>query len=124
MPDSFKNRLLEGMRIRNLRASDLSTITGLSKPRISQYTNGVYEAKQDALHKLAIALNVSESWLMGYDVPMERPGEQKKNDELAMLVVKLRRDPDLQETVKDLADLTPEQRAAVKPVISALKNKQ
>ncbi len=52
--------------------SDLVKVTGLSKPRISQYVNGTYEAKQQALCVLADALNVNISWLMGNDVPMER----------------------------------------------------
>ena len=70
--DTFKNRLQEAMRIRNVKASDLSKRTGLSKAQISQYVNGVYEAKQKALYKLAVSLNVSETWLMGYDVDMKR----------------------------------------------------
>lgn len=72
MPDSFKNRLVEAMRIREMKATELSKRSGLSKAQISQYTNGIYEAKQLALHKLAVTLNVSEAWLMGYDVSMER----------------------------------------------------
>jgi hypothetical protein len=32
----------------------------------------VYEAKQTALYLLAKELGVSEAWLMGYDVPMDR----------------------------------------------------
>jgi len=39
---------------------------GDSLARISQYTNGVYEAKQKALYLIARALNVSEVWLMCY----------------------------------------------------------
>lgn len=70
--DTFRNRLVKAMNMRNIKASDLAKQTGLSKAQISQYTNGIYEAKQSALHKLAVALNVSESWLMGYDVSIER----------------------------------------------------
>lgn len=72
MPDTFKNRLNEIMTIRNIKPVELAKKTGLSKAQISQYTNGVYEAKQIALLKLAIALDVSEAWLMGCDVPMNR----------------------------------------------------
>lgn len=59
------------MQIRNMTQADLVKATGLSKPRISQYVNGTYEAKQQALYALAEALNVNISWLMGNDVPME-----------------------------------------------------
>lgn len=72
MSDSFKDRLITAMNIREIKAAELAKKTGLSKAQISQYTNGVYEAKQVALYKLAVALNVSEPWLMGHDVPMER----------------------------------------------------
>lgn len=72
MPDTFKNRLIIAMEKRGIKAAELSRLTGLSKPRISQYVNGTYEAKQQALYKLAKALNVSEAWLMGYDTDMEK----------------------------------------------------
>lgn len=84
MPDSFKNRLVEAMRINNIKASDLAKRTGLSKAQISQYVNGVYEAKQKALYKLAVALNVSEVWLMGKDVPMGRLLADKNQEQVSM----------------------------------------
>ncbi len=57
---------------RFFRAADLARDTGLSKARISQYTNGIYEPKQKALCQIAKALHVNELWLMGNDVPMEQ----------------------------------------------------
>lgn len=39
---------------------------------MSQYVSGRTEPGQDKLTILGLALNVSEAWLMGYDVPMER----------------------------------------------------
>ena len=68
----FTDRLRTAMDARGMRAVELARITGLSKARISQYTNGVYVPKADAMHKLARALDVSDLWLEGYDVPMER----------------------------------------------------
>lgn len=69
---TFQKRLLEAMKMRNMKAADLSRLSGLSKAQISQYTNGRHEARQIALHKLAVALCVSESWLMGCEVSVER----------------------------------------------------
>lgn len=69
---AFSDRLNQAMKEKSIRAVDLVRTTGISKSRISQYVNGVYDAKQSALYQLARALNVSEAWLMGYDVPMER----------------------------------------------------
>lgn len=69
---TFRERLIEAMNIRGVRAVDVTKNTGLSSSLMSQYVNGLCEAKQTPLYKLAVYLNVSEPWLMGYDVPMER----------------------------------------------------
>ena len=65
-------RLKEAMRIRNMKQADLARSTGLAKGGISNYVTGRYEPKSDIISKLAKALNCSEMWLWGYDVPMER----------------------------------------------------
>ena len=78
---NFTNRLNHAMTIRNMKAIDLSKKTGLSKPRISQYINGTYDAKQDALFKLSTALDVNVAWLMGHDVPMENNYEETPTNE-------------------------------------------
>lgn len=44
----------------------------LEKNDLSQYVNGKVEPKQEKLTILGLALNVSETWLMGYDVPRSR----------------------------------------------------
>lgn len=48
----------------------------LAKNDLSQYVNGKVEPGQEKLTILGLALNVSEAWLMGFDVRMER--ETKK----------------------------------------------
>ena len=70
--DTFANRLKIAMRMRNIKATDLSIKTGIAKSSLSEYINGKYEAKQDGVYLLSRALNVNEAWLMGLDVPMER----------------------------------------------------
>ena len=72
MSEKFQKRLIQAMNLRKIKAAELARRAGLSKARISQYTNGIYEAKQDALYKLALALDVDEAWLMGYDVDIKR----------------------------------------------------
>jgi len=47
----------------------------LSKSDLSQFVNGKVTPGQWKISILAKALNVSEAWLMGYDVPRERPPE-------------------------------------------------
>ena len=44
----------------------------MNKSDISQYVSGKVEPSQEKLVVLGMALNVTESWLMGFDVPMER----------------------------------------------------
>ena len=44
----------------------------LGKSALSQYVNGVQAPDQKKLALLALTFNVSEAWLMGYDVPRER----------------------------------------------------
>ena len=59
------------MKIRNMKQKDVSEKSGLHKAQISQYATGKYEPMQDALYKIAKALDVNVAWLMGHDVPME-----------------------------------------------------
>ena len=70
-------RIRQAMDLRGIKAVDLVQATGLGKSAISQYISGKYEPKQVAIHKIAKALNVSEAWLMGYDVPIQRAEEIK-----------------------------------------------
>ena len=80
--EQFKDRLAQAMQTRNISAAELSKKSGLSKAQISQYVNGIYQAKQVALYKLATTLNVSEAWLMGHDVPMQRQTDEDQLHDL------------------------------------------
>lgn len=72
MEENFGTRLQKAMNIRNIKATELSEKANIPKSAISQYLSGLYEAKQKSIFKLAKVLNVSEAWLMGLDVPMEK----------------------------------------------------
>ena len=74
---STAERLREAMRNTGKTQADLVRETGIGKCNISRYISGRFDPKSDAVYKLAIALDVSEMWLWGCDVPMER--ETKKN---------------------------------------------
>lgn len=69
---TFAQRLREGLDLRGMKQIELATRSGISKYSISHYLKGDWEGKQDAVYELARTLNVSEAWLMGYDVPAER----------------------------------------------------
>lgn len=71
-PSSFSKRLDQLLTLSDISRSDLARKTGISKSSITHYLKGDWEAKQDKVYAIAKAMNVSEAWLMGYDVPMER----------------------------------------------------
>ena len=77
--DSVANRLREAMYQAEKTQADLARETGISKANLSRYMTGKFDPKSDAICKLALALNVSEMWLWGCDVPMERSVDTKKN---------------------------------------------
>ncbi len=84
--DTFTNRLNQAMNEQGLRQIDLVKKTklvmekyiknykgnGIDKSLLNKYIKGVAIAKQDKMYILAKALNVSEGWLMGYDVDKDR----------------------------------------------------
>lgn len=117
------DRLREAMLDAGKKQADLVRETGIDKGALSSYLSGKYEPKSKAIGALARALNVSEMWLWGYDVPKVRTSEQKKNDTLVDVVSKLRSDPDFFDVVAQLAELPAEEYASLKSIISALRNK-
>ena len=77
--NDFNSRLAVVMAEKNIKAAELSRLTGISKPRLSQYKNGVYVPKADAICAIARALGVSEAYLLGTtDIPEVRSGGKYK----------------------------------------------
>lgn len=121
MSDTFKSRLIQAMELRQIKAAELAKRTGLSKAQISQYTNGIYEAKQAALYKLAVALDVSEAWLMGYDVPMERLISQKNAEQTTLIeLMQLHFGSDAVELVSAFSQLNDQDKEKALDTISDL----
>jgi transcriptional regulator with XRE-family HTH domain len=115
----LNDRLKEALEAAGMRPIELSEKTGIPKSMLSYYINGRTEPKADRLYIIAQALDVSEAWLLGFDVPKQRSVEQKKNDELAKLVVKMRTDVDFYNTVAALAKLSEKQYRGVQQLIAA-----
>lgn len=105
-------RLREAMAIKEKKQIDLVRATGIDKGSISSYLSGRYEPKQEAIYKLAIALDVSEMWLWGYNVPMERPKAQKNNDAISD-IVKLRSDEEFLSIVDKISKMDSEKRKSL-----------
>ena len=70
--------------------------------------------------KMAKALDVSEMWLAGYDVPMERPAAQIKNDELAQLIIEIKENEDLKDLFTSICSLNGDQKETIKSMVSEL----
>lgn len=93
---SCSERIQTALKLRGLRQYELCKLTNIPKSAMSQYISGNFEPKQDRIYLMAQALNVSEAWLMGLDVPMERteikqnaPGKVTDLSEGEMLLVEL-----------------------------------
>ena len=89
MTESFRKRFIKAKELNNLRWIDIAKKSGLDKAQISQYKNGVHVPEQDALYKLATALNVNVAWLMGADVSMETTFKPNEPDTYGDAAVKL-----------------------------------
>lgn len=103
---SIASRLKYAMELRGLKQSDIVERTGINKGAISSYISGRYSPKQNNLYLLAKVLDVSEAWLMGADVPMERTKDSAPaasveepayylNEETARIAQEVFDDPDL-----------------------------
>ena len=110
--ENTSTRLKKIMPERNLRQVDILNSTRpycekygvkMNKSDISQYCSGKTEPNQDKLFVLGMALNVSEAWLMGYDVPMERLDSQKKTEDPASFSKNAKENNDL--TRRDERDI-------------------
>lgn len=84
---SSSERFKTLMNERNMRQVDILNLVlpyckkynvKMNKSDISQYVSGKTEPSQEKLVVLGMALNVSESWLMGFNVGRERKDTPEK----------------------------------------------
>lgn len=69
----MKDRLRTALELREKKAVDLARDLKIPKSAVSQYLSGNRTIKDSKrLYIIAEYLDVSEAWLMGFDVPMER----------------------------------------------------
>ena len=78
--ESCSTRIKKALSIRGMKQSELCEKTKIPKSAISEYISGAYEPKQDRLFLIAQALEVDPVWLMGFDVPMEKPKESSPSE--------------------------------------------
>lgn len=125
MNTKTSSRIKQAMKASNLKQVDIveksnkyiDTIgVKLSKTDLSQYVNGKVKPGQKKLYVLAKILDVSEAWLLGYDVDKKRISDEKRNE----------KNNEQQDTIaahfnKD--DLTEEEIEEVKKFIEWIKNR-
>lgn len=117
-------RLKQLLRDRNLRQVDALALiepwarkynVPFFKQNLSLYLKGTVEPNQDKLILLAKAFNVSEAWLMGFDVPMER---QNPTAEIAPDYIVKSGD---QELLVEVERLDPAQKDLLRQYLELLK---
>ena len=90
---NFAKRLNEAIKIRHITPAEIvrrseilfeekKIFKPLTKPQMTNYLKGSYEAKQDNVYALSLILDVDEAWLMGCDVPMERKNDADTDKDL------------------------------------------
>ena len=122
MSDQYKreNRIGEALSMLGWKQVDLVERTGIPKNSVNAWVKQKYQPKQNSLMKMAQVLGVSEMWLAGYDVPMERPAAQKKADELTQLIIEIKEDEDLKDLFSSICTLNDNQRNTIKSMVTEL----
>jgi transcriptional regulator with XRE-family HTH domain len=103
---TIADRIKEGLKIKGMRQADLCKLARIPKSSLSLYLSGAYEPKQDRIYLISKALNVSEAWLMGFDVPMERENTRRAHSmEVHSIARTALAEPTLTEAEQLLLDL-------------------
>lgn len=120
--DVLKNRIAEGLWVRNMKQVELSEKTGIPKASINSWKLQRWQPKQKALAQIAEVLDVSEMWLAGYDVPMERPAKQKEKDTLIKTIQLVETNKRYQDLINAITTLTDEQIELIESMVKQFIN--
>ena len=115
-----KERLNELMTQYGLKQSDIVKRTGLNKATISYYMNGKREPAQDNIFIIAQAFDVDPAWLMGYDVPMRTPLQERFSADSAQILVQIKDNPTLLQLCRDFMQLDPKQQQSVANLVRSM----
>lgn len=121
--EEFGKRLQFALEQTGMSQSQLANATGITNATISRYISGIFEPKQKAIQKLAIALNVSEKWLSGYDTDQEAVDKadpnafgvtKKAKEDVLDIILRLHSDTEFLEIVEKISTLDNEKLKALK----------
>lgn len=119
----IKERMKQAMQMRCMKQVELAEKTGIDKAQISSYLSGKYKPKQKNLSLIAVALDVSDYWLMGLDVPYERCGAGENEEQERQVWAYAKQIYEMREPEKVLRlyeQLTEENRAKVRVYMERL----
>lgn len=115
-----KNRLAQALAMRGMKQVELCEKTGLKPTSVNGWVKQNWQPKQTPLYLMAKALDVSEMWLAGYDVPMERPAEQKKIEMLNEIYSKLKTEPKYARILSYVVQINDAQLGVVEAMLKAI----
>jgi len=119
--EPMKDRLYLALSMRGKKAVDLTRDLQIPKSAVSQYLSGKSQnMDSERLYAIARYLDVSEPWLLGFDVPMERNAEKKNTQAIAAMSVRLRKDEDFLSVVSLLNDFDQEKLQKAKQILQLL----
>lgn len=117
---TISERLQIAMDKRKIKQIDLARVADVNQGALSRYLKGSYEPKSATIYKLALALDVSDMWLEGYDVPMERSQKQKEIDFKNNLYRKIAQDMDLLKTISQYYNLPEEKQKTIRDLVDQM----
>ena len=105
--ETFAERLKHYMQKANMKQTDLVEKTKINKSSISEYLSGNYEPKQRNIYKIATALGVKPSQLMGISAATETPASALSLTQQEETLIKKYRqlDADGKEDVDDFVEM-------------------
>lgn len=119
---TISERLQIAMDKRKIKQIDLARVADVNQGALSRYIKGSYEPKSATIYKLALALDVSDMWLEGYDVPMERSQKQKEIDFKNNLYKKIAQDMDLLKTISQYYNLPEEKQKTIRDLVDQMSH--
>lgn len=117
---TISERLQIAMDKRKIKQIDLARVADVNQGALSRYLKGSYAPKSATIYKLALALDVSDMWLEGYDVPMERSQKQKEIDFKNNLYKKIAQDMDLLKTISQYYNLSEEKQKTIRDLVDQM----
>lgn len=123
MKETTASRIKTLLEIKNMSQAEFVKRTGLGKSTVSQYVSGKRLPKQNILHLIARTYGISEAWLMGFDVPMEKEKNDAYNLGATMADIVTGSDEDMSEVMEyysKISKLTKEQKECVYDFIDVL----